>query len=349
MLFLFVLAFIICVVRVQYVNQGFNAEYLSRESTNAIKGIFIILVFIQHIIPYILDSGYVVGEGFSAELFYFIKGHINQWIVAMFLFYSGYGVMESIRCKGEVYVKQMPKKRILKVFVDFAVAVSIYIVLALLLNQHLSVAKCLLAFTGWESVGNSNWYIFVIIILYLITYCCAVSLKCPQLIYFILFVTLIVAGVLCCFKPTYWSNTILCYVAGLFYSHYRSLLEPLFKSKYYIILILLVLSMSCLDRMPFVMHSVLYNVFAVLFCFMVLLATMKLRIKNEFLIWLGKNLFPIYIYQRIPMIILSSIYDGYFAASRPICYTLTCFIITLLIACIYKQLEINFKRLLAWC
>lgn len=43
----------------------------------------------------------------------------------VFLFYSGYGIMESIKNKGEKYISTVPKKRILNVLVNFDIAVLI--------------------------------------------------------------------------------------------------------------------------------------------------------------------------------------------------------------------------------
>ena len=63
---------------------------------------------------------------------------------------------------------------------------------------------------------------------------------------------------------------------------------------------------------------------------------MKIKVNNAALIWAGKNLFPLYIYQRVPMIILSSICGGAFVASYPVLYTFACLLITLLFAHFYK-------------
>ena len=48
-----------------------------------------------------------------------------------------------------------------------------------------------------------------------------------------------------------------------------------------------------------------------------------------------------YIYQRVPMIILSSISCGAFVASYPVLYIFACLFITLLIAHFYKYLSVR--------
>lgn len=149
---------------VKYNRGGFVDNYLSMDTTNMIKGIFIILVFIKHATPYVINAGWQ-PEGIMGDIFYFVNNNVGQWIVAMFLFYSGYGIMESIKRKGKDYVRQIPQKRFLSVLINFDIAVVIFIVVDLLLKKTLTVKQCLLSFTGWESVGNSNWYIFIILLI----------------------------------------------------------------------------------------------------------------------------------------------------------------------------------------
>ena len=133
---------------------------MSHEMTNAIKDIFILLVFISHATPYITESGYDYS-GIGDFLFLFINKNVGQWVVAMFLFYSGYGVMESINKKGREYLASFPRKRILCVLANFDVAVLAFFLTNICLGKYFTPQEYLLSFIGWTSVGNSNWYIFV--------------------------------------------------------------------------------------------------------------------------------------------------------------------------------------------
>lgn len=152
--------------------KGFYADYLSFDTTNAIKGIFIALVFIKHATPYILNSSYVFDNSLLSRTFIFINSQVGQWIVAMFLFYSGYGIMESIRKKGMIYVQSIPRKRVLTTLVNFDIAVALFAVVSLFVPNEYTIKQYMLSFIGWESVGNSNWYIFIIMLCYLIAYLC---------------------------------------------------------------------------------------------------------------------------------------------------------------------------------
>ena len=64
-------------------------DYLEKRKTQSISGVFVLLIFLRHFCQYIkIDK--------ADYLFYVFDHFINQWIVIPFLFYSGYGVMQSI-------------------------------------------------------------------------------------------------------------------------------------------------------------------------------------------------------------------------------------------------------------
>ena len=90
--------------------------------------------------------------------------------IAMFLFYSGYGVMESIKKKGNHYIDAIPRTRVLATLINFDIAVALFAFISLISSQDYTFSHYLLSFIGWKSVGNSNWYIFVIILCYLIVF-----------------------------------------------------------------------------------------------------------------------------------------------------------------------------------
>lgn len=342
MLIFYLLLALIIIVSLRYTKRDFNDGYLSFEMTNAVKGIFILLVFIKHATPYVINSGWI-PLGAWGECFHLINNNVGQWIVAMFLFYSGYGVMESIKRKGQNYVKELPQKRILQVLVNFDIAVLIFIVVDLILKKPLTTKQCLLSFIGWDSVGNSNWYIFIIMLMYLITFVAfyreSKTYRKP------LTLTVLLTFALCILlsyvKQEYWYNTMFCYTAGLFFSVHKNKVESLTKGYYWQMLITFLILLLIADRIPYSAKGLVYNAFAIVFCFIVVLLTMKFRINSPFLIWCGRNLFPLYIYQRVAMIVLSSIKDGAFAACYPVFFTASCFVITVVITMAYRFIAVK--------
>ena len=342
LIFYFLLAILI-LSSLKYSKSDFNGEYLSLEMTNAVKGIFILLVFIKHATPYVINAGWV-PTGIWGELFNFVNNNVGQWIVAMFLFYSGYGVMESIKRKGHGYIQSLPRKRILQVLVNFDIAVLIFIIVDIILNKPLTIKQCLLSLTGWESVGNSNWYIFIIMLMYLITFIAFYKEregKYRRHLLVAVSLTTIFSILLSYIKPEYWFNTMFCYTAGLCFSVYKAKIDAFTKSHYWQILLVTIISLLIIDRIPYHVKGLVYNTFSVMFCCLVVLLTMKFKINSPILLWCGKNLFPLYIYQRIPMIVFSSINDGAFAAGYPFLFTIASLIVTIFITKGYKYISIK--------
>lgn len=289
--------------------RGYNENYLSFDITNAIKGVFILLVFISHANPYIKQAGYDYGS-YGDTLYLKIISCIGQWIVTLFLFYSGYGVMESVKRKGYYYIVSFPRKRILPLLINFDIAVSLYIILDLLLNKPITLEQSLLSFIAWDSVGNSNWYIFVILVCYIVTYgIFSISMHCfgesqfnigyynhALIITVLLLVTM---AVLSYFKDEYWYDTILCYSAGCLFSIKKTEVFELTKKYYKSVFLGLVILLCCIPLIPIYAKGLTLNAFNIVFALLVVVISMKFRVKNRFIMWLGQNLFPIYIYQRV--------------------------------------------------
>jgi hypothetical protein len=278
--------------------KGFNTDYLSTTNTNAVKGIFILFVFIKHVTPYIINTGYMGGKVFD-----YVNTHVGQWIVAMFLFYSGYGIMESIAKKGIAYVNSIPAKRVITVLINFAIAVSLFAVVGAILGKTYTIGHYLLSLIGWEAVGNSNWYIFVIMLCYLIAY---ISFRKNKYIdkyvqsailcFALLFLSVIVLSFV---KPGWWYDTMLCFGAGIFFSIFKKKIEYFVKKHYWSTLGCVILILVGIHNIPFYAKGLVYNAFCITFCGLIVAITMRVQVNSRGLIWCGKNLFPLYIYINV--------------------------------------------------
>lgn len=317
-----------------YTAKDSMADYLSVGKTQSIKGIFIILVFFSHFNSYVqlTDRLDLVYKSFI-DLF-------GQTMVTLFLFYSGYGIMESIRKKGNAYIRQLPVKRILATIFRFDCAVLLFAAVSLAFGERITLTRLLLSLVGWESVGNSNWYIFVILLLYFLTFVvfslfgkygnnvCVIAVLAFVGLYVFFFDYW---GI----KPVYWYNTALCYVLGMFYSLVRKRIEQIINKNLCIYLLTLIafagaflalLKFSELPGAGFLVY--------LFFAATVVVATMRISLDNCVLRYFGKNLFELYILQRLPMMIFLKLgmevhIEVYFAL---------CVISTILLAVPFKQI-----------
>ena len=280
--------------------KNWNDKYLSKEETTSINAVFIMLVFLLHSNDY-CD----ISESFLNKYYLLFFKLLGNKIVCMFFFFSGYGLMYQYYKKKEQYVKMFLKNRFLITYIHFAVAVAVYLVLSFVLKESFTIGRIVLSFIGWESIGNSNWYVFMILSLYLIfyismKYCSqhiAVSVVALSLIMFFAFATLEL-------RPMWWYETFLAFPVGCLYFIEKDTIERFMHKNifgYIASIILLVVLYACLNMFGGV---VLKSVSSLFFSLMIVLFSMKVSIGNHFLNYCGKRLFLIYIFQRVPMIIL---------------------------------------------
>jgi len=263
---------------------------------------------------------------------------MSQLIMVVFLFYSGYGVMESIKRKGQQYIDDMPRRRIFNTLINFDVAVLAFLVINLILGFKLDPIKALLAFTGWTSIGNSNWYIFVILVCYLCTWV-GFKLGKEWIAYFLLVVAYII--LVNTKSNIVWYNTIFTYAAGLLYSQYKTQIEEFIQQRYWLVLPICLFTFLAVHTYKLAFFGLKDNLSSILFALSIVVVSMKIKVGNKALIWCGTKLFPIYIYQRIPMIVLSRYDDGTFVSQHPFAYVWTCLLITIIIAFFYRSLSLN--------
>lgn len=307
-----------------------KAGFLDKEQTTAINGFFVLIVFVNHFSQYIELK----------ETDYFFKAFyavIGQLMVTPFLFFSGYGVMASFITKGEKYVKKFWKSRIIRIWIHFAIVVLLYDIMNLLIGIKYSYHDILLAFTGWTSVGNSNWYVFVILLLYLFSW-----------ISFRLFATskwrsVLLTSVLCVFmicilklcKEVYWYNTVMVYPFGMLIAMQRAKIQEKLGNKkilLYLFGVTILLGICAIIVVTGVnISSAWFQIYSILFMICICLFTMIVRINNPILAFLGKYTFEIYILQRIPMILLKEHIQNMYV------YFLSAFISTLVLAIITRK------------
>ena len=324
------LLLLLCCVRVKFAGKGFFDGYIAPNDIQPIKGFFILLIFAGHFIRYVTIGGPLNDPYFA------LKKLLGQMVVAMFLFYSGYGVTESVRRKGIPYVRAMPVNRLLKVLLQFDIAVMLYFALQALLGKTYPLRTVLLSLIGLMSPGNDCWYIFAILALYLCTFLAFWAFHDPKQEW----MAHLAVTVLCLFfiwfmkrhRDGYWYNTVLAYVAGGWYSLFRGRIEALVKSSNRIWLFLTgVLAVGWYVLRRSWGSLVAYEVSAVVFALLILCVTAKVKIRSRVLSYCGKHLFSLYILQRLPMIALR----GTALAQSPYLYFVVCLAITFVISWLF--------------
>ena len=325
----------------------FNTEYSSISQTNVIKGIFVILVLLGH------GNSYLNVQGALDMPYKSFQSHLGQMVVSMFLFYSGFGMIKSIMKKRFGYIKTLPIKRFLIVVLNFDIAVILFEIMNICLKIHFDWKTILLAFTGWVGIGNSNWYMFAIFVLYILLFVSFYFLKwfgkeISLYIGMVIFTILSIAFVYWEIKvgqPTWCYNTVILFALGGWFALFQKQIERIVMKNDYTYIILgsimaIVYWISFKNRI----HGIeAYSVWASLFTLAGVMVTMKVSIKSTALEWVGKRVFSIYILQRIPMIVLTK--TG-FTQNSPYAFLVLVFLITLGIAVIFDYVTAKIDNII---
>ncbi len=299
MVFVYVALLVLALIGAKFSFKSFNTkEYLSMDSTNAVRGVFMILIFLSHMMQYYVYTEEIDVLGGT------VSRALGQMIVVMFMFYSGYGIGESVKRKGSAYIKSFPVNRVLKTWFHFAIGVLVYYVLSLILGLKYPAGQVWLAFVGWTSIGNSNWYIFAVVILYIITWIAFSVAKKNNYIAagIATALTVVYIVVMYFFKENWWFDTVLCYAAGLWYSLGKEKIEKLLTKNNFIWIIVFVACAVGWWYSHFCRTLPAMRILeAVLFTLSVVMLSLKISIRCKPLVWIGKYTFEIYILMRIPM------------------------------------------------
>ena len=115
---------------------------MSVDKTMSIKGIFIIMVFFSHFHSYVTFTS-------PMDIAYLnVFKNIGQCMVTLFMFYSGYGVMESIGKKGIPYVNKIPLTRVVGTYFRFDIAIVVFAVVQLIVGKAFPAKQYLLLYNS---------------------------------------------------------------------------------------------------------------------------------------------------------------------------------------------------------
>ena len=325
---LLVIFLMFCGGRLNFLRDAIHEDFMSKNHTNAVKGIFVVFIILAHFQQYVPSA-----TGLLNFPFIFVREYIGQLIVTPFLFVSGYGIIKVYMRKGTSYLLSFPQKRIFLTLLHFDFGILLFVLVNLMFQKIYSIREYLTALVGWNSIGNSNWYIFAILCLYSITFIAGILLYNKTSTRNLALVTTI--GVLAYifvisfFKKPVFYNTVMCYPAGMWFGIYEEKIKSIIRRRSAWLTIIGLL--GGVFMIAFLV-SPIYSIKAVCFPLLIFIFTARFSINNCILIWLGEHTFSIYMLQRLPMNIID-----YIATKKvnPNAYLLGVLFLTILLAWIF--------------
>ncbi len=236
---------------------------------------------------------------------------------------------------GDEYVKSFPRNRILKLLVHFDLAVLLFLIVQTLLGIRFPLSNYFYCWIGWQTVGNSNWFIFDMLVLYLIMYgalsaTVRLSMSKPFSLAILCLLSISVWLFLNHMKlgETWWYNTLIALPLGAIYSQIHTGIDAFHEKSHWAFALSVILCSVLWIVLRRRIRLDSYGVSASLFSLVVIGVTSFFSFDNPILQWLGKNCFQIYILQRILVIVLS-----YFGQNgNPYVLILGSFFLTVLLA-----------------
>ena len=274
-----------------------------------LKGVFVLLVFASHVGGYLSVSP---ADGFLAKGYLSLQARIGQLVVVPFLFFSGYGLRVSIAKKGRPYLRKLPRQRILRIYLHALVIITLFLAVMLFLGDRYTAGELLAGYLLWGSFGNSTWYIFCILLLYLFTwFSFSLFKQTGAALGSCLLLTLAYFLIISRLNASWWYDTVFVFCFGLVFPELLPLLRR-FTERHLLpwlgsvallaaAVLFLTYGTSGLEGLAYAAKE---NLRAILVMLLLILLLERLEFGNRLLDWVGKHVFGFYLLQRLPMILL---------------------------------------------
>ena len=298
----FLIFCLISIVNIKFkgINSFFN-NYMDLENISQIKGIFVWMIILYHNRTYFKSNKKYIYNN--------ILNCVGQKMVSLFLFYSGFGIYESIKNKGINYVKTLPRKGII-IFIKTQMIILIFLLTNLLLGLKTSLYNYFLSIIFKSNVGNSNWFALSIILFYFYSFFSFIFIKNPKLYFLGIFSisTLCFLHIYLIYnyyypKISHAVDNTLCFIFGFLYSLLKKYFEIIIMKND--IFFYGSLSFTIMIYYNFYIYELkniwIVSITNVIFSLLTVLISMKVRFNNEFLTLLNSHSYSIYLFQRLIM------------------------------------------------
>ena len=276
-----------------------NSDYISINTGKCLRGLLSLTVIFHHL-----------AQRTTEGLLFHQFTRVGFLAVAMFFFFSGYGLQKSYIASSD-YKKRFLLRRIPPVLFPYVVVTVLFWAMYAIDGQVYSIKEIILAIINGSPLGSFSWYIINILVFYIAfwllmnlfgtSYRGMIVGACVWYVLYAVF----------CIKMGYgswWYNTSELLIVGMFWATYEETILN-FVHKHYKFFTPLVWSLFIflfLFRRSLVniigikgISLILPMMCAVLFVLSVLLFAMKFEIGNPILTFLGKISLEVYLVQGL--------------------------------------------------
>lgn len=286
--------------------QSCQTDRLSKENTDGLKGILAIGVLIHHLYQY---SGL-----FQTSVLHVFLQAFGYLSVAEFLFLSGYGLTVSHEEKGNNYIREFPKKRILPFYIIIIVVTVCYLVKLFLCNEIFDGFLLIKSVTFGGTIVEGGWYLQVQLLLYvfwlLIYRSRMLDSKKLRVFFGVALTYCIVMGILG--YPTTWYEGALAFPCGILWANHRQQIDRRFSStkKWMLYVVLLLISFGgafvLSGGLPAGLLRIVVKILsALLFVGLATTWVNRVPVKSKILKWIGTISLEMYVMQFVFLLLFN--------------------------------------------
>ncbi len=325
--------------------RSIDEEYLSKDVTTCLKGIFSIAIIFIHIrgkMFFLNDT--ILGMALTA------LGYLTG---AIFFFVSGYGLNFSFK-RNATYINDFPKKRILDLYVKYLIVLLMNILFVGLTKQEIDILAIAKSLFFLDNVVIYGWFVQAIIVLYIIFY--FVMRFVPdsyKTLRFFIIGLVYVSFVILTKQDFIWIEPILAFLLGMIWSEYKCKIDAFIVGKRFwlagafsFVLFGVCLLLGNLNLLSDILTKAFKVVSAPLFVVVILLICQKIKINNKFFRFFGERTFELYLIQGFFINIFRSQYIKVNSIALYIVLVCVCTVISAcLLHLIFNYVSKKFKNI----
>jgi len=353
-----------------------NGDFLSLDQSKAYQGFLAFCIMLHHIGQKTCASWLYPPTRIVHGLDLFVP--IGYLMVAVFLFFNGYGSFLSVKTKKD-YLKGYPVKRILPLVFLFYLVQIIFTVTRYLIGERISGKQAAYYLSGAQLSNPNAWYIIMLPFFYLVFYLAFRILKSDAaaiIVIFVCFIAYLLAGTridhndwwIC---GEWWYNSAIFFPVGILFAKHRDKIIAHLKRHYKLYLVLSILLLYPL----FALSEVAQGIFSYYgetwgapdtvlrrricllsqilvafdFVFVSLMIGLKVRIGNRFLKFMGGLTLEFYLIHGLFVELCDHEFDGGVPSPFPIgnvaLYCIVVFALAIPSALLIKAAGNGFRKL----
>lgn len=318
--------------------KNFNEEFLSLKQTKAVQGFLAICIMLHHIAQKTCASWIQPQSRIVHGLDIFVNA--GFLLVSVFLFFNGYGVYKSFHSK-ENYLNGFIKKRILPVVLALYTTTLIFFVARLLIGEKMDGKQIALYLTSIDLCNPNTWYVIVLPFFYLAFYLSFKFIKKDGLAVFATTAFVIAYIVLGTnidhndywLRGEWWYNCVILFPVGIIFAKFENKIVPHLQKFYWVYFAVAFIgyypvyrwSQGVCGRFGYygeewLPHNIVVMnrlisvssqaVVTTLFVLCVLLLSMKLKVGNKFINFMGTITLEFYLIHGLFVELFGWQFDG---------------------------------------